>query len=346
MAGGKGNDALRGAGEAAIVALNADEGNDRLTGSGGDVTVSLGADIDVSTQRLRRKGAALVLETGRGSTLTFADWYRVGPRGTTTLQSIATPTSDQAVGIRRFDFDAWVADFDAAQSSDGSFDPAVSLLSHEQVTAPTAVTGGEIAYRYALVGTLAGMDIVALQAVLSDPGFALQPQAVAAPVGPEFATLAEPQLPLNEAIAPRARPNELAATGVPSENATTVTANNIETPPAASAYAAWFAQTAKQNPFEHPIESAQAAFDVPAPALDDAQWLQRQWAAVHRWLEHDIVIADDLGAPAGFSAARISLAVPYAHEAFRVRWPALDPPSAANGLKPFEGLSDGFARLG
>jgi hypothetical protein len=284
------------------------------------------------------------------------------PRGAMQLQCIGAPSEGSGVEpVRVFDFDSWAVDYDRAQAAGVAFDATASLSKHLLWTSATHAIGGELAYRYATKGGLSDLTPEQVQSGLGSAEFATAPQPFAAsPVlGNSFATealavLTGPQLPSNEANAPRARPNESATVGapdenaptVPSENAVTIAPSNGESASAASAYVAWFARSTRQIPFDHAIKIAQATFDVPERAPDDdAAWLQRRWAAVHRWLESDMRLADDLGAPAGFSAARIGLVLPRRYEGLGAQWPTLDASAAVNGLKPFEGLSEGFARL-
>lgn len=354
-AGAKGGDTLRLGDRASVVAINAQEGIDWLTGYGALTTLSFGNRIAAAALSLQRSGDDLLVSAGAGSAVVLGGWYNGAPRPALRLQCFDS-TGDDAFGerVRVFDFVGWAADYERAQAVGEAFDATASLNAHLLWTSATHAIGGDLAYRYATEGSLSDLTPEQVQSQLGSAEFAAAPQRFTALTGGDVANSlatempavrAEPYLSLNQASTPRAQPNEPAALGVPAGNAPAVAASNVDTVPTASGYAAWFAQTTLPNLFNHIIDDALVAFDAPAPD-DDAAWLQRRWAAVHRWLESDMAFADDLGAPAGFSAARIGLAASREQEAFGAQGAVLGVPVAAHVLKSFEGLSEGFTKLG
>ncbi|MEX0958666.1 MAG: calcium-binding protein [Burkholderiales bacterium] len=338
-AGGKGDDTLNLAGSARVIALNADEGHDRLLGASDATTVSLGLGIDRSVLALRRDGENLVLDTGADATLTFADWYASGKSGSSRLQLF------NGDGVRLFDLDAWVADFDAAQASGAPFDFAQRLDSQLLWTSDSQAVGGQLALQYAAHGAFSGLSAEGVQSVLADPEFAIAPQPFAATsetvvgqsfdIGGSMRLLDTASRDLNRVMVPEMDANALPGT-VP---------NSQPRREARAALVSWYAHVAIQTAIDRSWLRSAALHrhkDTQQGAGADESRIERAWREVHRRLDFLVLQDDDTGgAPYGTAGW---LRLPYGGHFDRSASYATAS-AVHHGLKPFEGLSEGFSRL-
>ncbi len=191
LIGGGMDDLLEGGAGHTVIAFNRDDGRDEVRLGEGAATVSLGGGIAYQDLRLRQDRDHLVLETGEGDRLTFADWYRAGRQGgPVRLQVVAAamatfdpggghPLLDQRV--ETFDFDALAAAFDAARGGQPmaqQWSVMNALLDAHLAGSDTEAMGGDLAYQYGLNGTLSGIGLTAAQDVLNAPQFGSAPQAL------------------------------------------------------------------------------------------------------------------------------------------------------------------------
>ncbi len=188
--GGAGNDTASPGAGADLFAFNAGDGQDSVNASSGaDNAVSLGGGIAYDALFLSRSGNHLVLETGPDDRITFKDWYAsAAHRSVATLQVIAEamagydPNSSDPLRNRkvaRFDFAALVQAFDAARAADANITRwrvMDALLDAHLAASDAEALGGDLAYRYGLTGSLAGVGFDAAAAVLGAAQFATAPQ--------------------------------------------------------------------------------------------------------------------------------------------------------------------------
>jgi hypothetical protein len=80
--------------------------------------------------------------------------------------------------------------------------------------------------------------------------------------------------------------------------------------------------------------------------IDEAVRMQREWAALNRWLENDMPPIDEVGAPGRFTPALIDAGLLNGRDSSSGLQIAATRSAAAHGLKPLDGLSDGFTKLG
>ena len=196
FAGGRGNDRLQLGGGADVVAFNKGDGVDRLFGERQDGVLSLGGGIRYEDLRLRKQGNDLVLRTGGGDQVVLEDWYR-GQQSIVTLQVVAEamrgfnqgscdPLRDDKV--ETFDFRKLVAAYDDARAAHHhmrSWNMMNELLAAHLGGSDSAALGGDLAYRYGMTGTLAGVGLSTARDTVAAPGFGTELQTVhsAAAVG-------------------------------------------------------------------------------------------------------------------------------------------------------------------
>ncbi|HTO48728.1 MAG TPA: putative Ig domain-containing protein [Burkholderiales bacterium] len=193
FAGGRGNDRLYLGGGHDVVAFNKGDGVDRLFGERQDGVLSLGGGIRYEDLRLRKQGDDLVLRTGGGDQVVLEDWYR-GKQSIVTLQVVAEamscfsqtshdPLRDDKVEL--FDFRKLVAAYDDARAAHHhmrSWNMMNELLAaHLTGGSDSSALGGDLAYRYGMTGTLAGMGWTAARDTVAAPGFGTELQTVHAP---------------------------------------------------------------------------------------------------------------------------------------------------------------------
>jgi VCBS repeat-containing protein len=190
--GGAGNDGITTGSGADIIAFNRGDGRDTVASSVGvDNTLSIGGGIRYQDIALRKSGSSLVVETGAGESVTLQGWYNAPSfRHIARLQVIAEAMSDfdalagaglPAAKVERFDFQAVAGAFDAARALNpalSSWNAMDALLAAHLAGSDAAAIGGDLAYRYGLSGSLAGIGIGPAQAVLGDPAFGSAPQAL------------------------------------------------------------------------------------------------------------------------------------------------------------------------
>jgi Ca2+-binding RTX toxin-like protein len=181
--GGTGNDTLTLGKGRDVIAFNRGDGADTVGAvSGQTAALSLGGGIAYEDMFLRKDGNNLVVEAGPGDRITFANWYSgTGNRGVGTLQVIAEAMAGFDANpadtlrddrIETFDFQKLVQAFDAARAASPTVNRwAVThaLLDAHLAGSDTEALGGDLAYRYGLAGTLAGIGTGPALAVLGDP---------------------------------------------------------------------------------------------------------------------------------------------------------------------------------
>ncbi|PJA56924.1 MAG: hypothetical protein CO164_10490, partial [Rhodocyclales bacterium CG_4_9_14_3_um_filter_68_10] len=193
VAGGKGNDVIE-TGGGAVIAFNRGDGQDTILGSLETTTVSLGGGIGYGDLSVRKDGADLILDTGPNEGLTFKDWYTMPSRPTSlTLQMVEEAAADFAPGgwnwtrdqrLERLDFDRLAVTFDALQTrypplSSWSF--AYALMQFHLAGSDDSALGGDLAYRYGLTGSLAGIGLAVAQETIGSPQFGITPQTLRSP---------------------------------------------------------------------------------------------------------------------------------------------------------------------
>ncbi len=189
FAGGRGNDELELGGGHDVIAFNKGDGVDRIEGECQSGVLSLGGGIRYEDLRLRKDGKDLILETGGSDRLVFDDWYK-GKQSVVTLQVVAEAmegysqdSSNELLNdrIERFDFRQLVDAFDDARSSKKNMDSwklMGELLDAHLCGSDDSALGGDLAYRYGMTGTLAGMSWDAAQGTVAAAGFGAQKQAL------------------------------------------------------------------------------------------------------------------------------------------------------------------------
>ncbi|MBI4190070.1 MAG: putative Ig domain-containing protein, partial [Betaproteobacteria bacterium] len=185
FASGTGNDTIATGPGADIIAFNRGDGQDTVkVSTGADNTLSLGGGIRYEDLYLKKQGNSLVVETGGEERITLANWYAApANRSVLNLQMIAEAMSDFAAGgadplrddkVEQFDFQNIVQKFDQARAATPGLNHwAVmnALLDAHLGGADTEALGGDLAYRYGLSGSLAGIGTGAAQSVLADAQF-------------------------------------------------------------------------------------------------------------------------------------------------------------------------------
>ncbi|HYC47698.1 MAG TPA: calcium-binding protein [Burkholderiales bacterium] len=161
FAGGPGDDRLEMSAFSAyptLLALNRGDGSDSFLAFGSQpLVVSLGSGIGPGDLALSRDGQDLVLGLGAAESLRIENWYEYWEP-----HAILQLVGD---GVRSYDFDAIVAEFDALRAlepglADWAFQ--ADLAGHLQHAAIGSAYGGAAAYQYAATGSfdaLAAQDI-------------------------------------------------------------------------------------------------------------------------------------------------------------------------------------------
>jgi Ca2+-binding RTX toxin-like protein len=185
--GGAGNDTINTGSGADIIAFNRGDGQDTVVASTGtDNTINLGGGIRYSDLKFTKSGNNLVLGVGGSSEqVTLQNWYN----GTTNksvidLQVIEEASADFDANsadpllnrkIQRFDFQGLVNRFDQA-GAPNAWALTNALLDMHLAGSDTDAIGGDLAYRYGLAGSLAGIALTPAQGIMADPGFGSAPQ--------------------------------------------------------------------------------------------------------------------------------------------------------------------------
>jgi hypothetical protein len=172
-----------------VIAFNKGDGVDRIEGECQNGVLSLGGGIRYEDLRFRKDGKDLVLETGGSDRLVFEDWYR-GRQSVVTLQVVAAAMEGFVQGsgdelndnkVETFNFQALVSAFDdarACQKNLQSWKLMGELLDAHLGGSDDAAFGGDLAYRYGMVGTLAGVGWNAARETVAAPEFGREQQAL------------------------------------------------------------------------------------------------------------------------------------------------------------------------
>ena len=189
FAGGRGNDKLYLGGGNDVVAFNKGDGVDRLFGERQDGVLSLGGGIRYEDLRFGKHGADLVLKTGGGDRIVLEDWYR-GKQSIVTLQVVAEAmagfSQDSRDPLRNdrvevFDFRQLVQAYDdarACQRNLQNWKLMNELLDAHLDGSDRAALGGDVAYRYGMTGTLAGVGWGAARDTVAAQDFGNEMQAL------------------------------------------------------------------------------------------------------------------------------------------------------------------------
>jgi VCBS repeat-containing protein len=189
FAGGRGNDKLYLGGGADVVAFNKGDGVDRLFGARQDGVLSLGGGIRYEDLKFSKHGGDLVLETGGRDRIVLEDWYR-GKQSVVTLQVVAEamagfsqsssdPLRNDRVEV--FDFRQLVEAYDDARSCRRNLQNwklMNELLDAHLGGSDQAAYGGDVAYRYGMTGTLAGVGWGTARNTVADRDFGSEMQAL------------------------------------------------------------------------------------------------------------------------------------------------------------------------
>ncbi|WP_269141006.1 calcium-binding protein [Steroidobacter gossypii] len=190
--GGAGNDTITTDGGADIILFNKGDGQDTIAASTTrDNTISIGGGALYADLLFTKNGDDLVLRIGATDQITLAGYYASeSNRSVGTLQMIIEGTSDYDAGsadptrngrIESFDFDGLVAAFDAARTADPSLTSwslTNALLAQHLSGSDSEAMGGDFAYRYGVVGSLADISFTPALAILQNPGFGTTAQSL------------------------------------------------------------------------------------------------------------------------------------------------------------------------
>ncbi|MCX7894106.1 MAG: putative Ig domain-containing protein, partial [Burkholderiales bacterium] len=180
--GGRGNDRITLGGGADVIAFNRGDGRDVIRGTA-TATLSLGGGIRYQDLLLRVSGTSLIVDVGENERVTFQDWYAApANRSVVNLQLVVEAMQGYGQAalnplysdrIANFDFTRIVAAFDAARAASGisRWQVMNSLLDAHLGSSDTAALGGDLAYRYGLAGSLAGLAVPAVGQALNAGGF-------------------------------------------------------------------------------------------------------------------------------------------------------------------------------
>jgi Ca2+-binding RTX toxin-like protein len=185
IAGGKQDDTITiGAGNN-IVAFNRGDARDTLlVASGGHSALSLGGGLSCRDLSFARSGNDLVLDASRGDAITIKDWYTSSAHHSiVTLQMIEEASPDYAPAstdsmlnskVEFFDFQKLVDSFEQASTANPGLNQwglMNGLLDAHLNGSDSAALGGELAYEYGTMNSLAQVGVVATETTLKAPGF-------------------------------------------------------------------------------------------------------------------------------------------------------------------------------
>ena len=190
--GGAGNDTISTGTGADIIAFNRGGGIDTVAlTTGSDNTLSLGGGILYANLVLNKSGNDLVLSTGANEQIILKGWYSsASARSVGTLQVVTEGASDYVAGsssainnnkIELFNFSGLVAKFDQARAASGSltsWNMASSMAQFSTGGSDTAAIGGDLAYQYAITGSLSALSSMPALAIIGNPGFGTVVQAL------------------------------------------------------------------------------------------------------------------------------------------------------------------------
>ena len=125
---------------------------------------------------------------GAAEKITLANWYLSAPanKSVINLQVIAEAMADFDASsadplrnkkVQNFNFAGLVSAFDAA-SAPSNWALTNALLSQHLASSDTEALGGDLAYRYGLSGSLAGIGFDPAMSILSNASFGAAPQAL------------------------------------------------------------------------------------------------------------------------------------------------------------------------
>ncbi len=177
--GGTGDDDVSTYSGADIIAFNKGDGHDEVKSKhGSENTLSLGG-VEYDDLSLSRHKKDLVLNVGEDDAIRFDDWYSKSGNSVVNLQIIAEAMADFEASsgesllsgkVQTFDFAAVVNAFDAARQIN-KWSLTDALLDAHLAASDSEALGGDLAYQYAVNGTLAGIGATAAQDVLNAPQF-------------------------------------------------------------------------------------------------------------------------------------------------------------------------------
>jgi Ca2+-binding RTX toxin-like protein len=175
VVGGAGNDRIDSFASGNVIAFNAGDGQDTVYALY-DLTLSLGAGIEPSALSLSQNGTDLVLVIGANDSIRLTREFELDPQAwpSITLQMFGS--------VHLYDFNAVIADFQAAIATDASLTalPLDGMLqAHETSVSETDAIGGALAYQYGTVGSLDGVSDEVIRQVLADANFGTAPQSIA-----------------------------------------------------------------------------------------------------------------------------------------------------------------------
>lgn len=190
--GGTGSDTVTTGTGRDIIVFNLGDGADTVSSSTTqDNTLSIGGGATYADLLFERTGNNLVLRVGATDQITLTNYYAsTSNRSLDTLQIIIEGTSDYDANssnamnnkkVESFDFDALVADFDAARAADPmltSWSLTNSLLTRHLGGSDTEALGGDLAYQYGRFGSLADISYVPALGILAAGTFGQSGQAL------------------------------------------------------------------------------------------------------------------------------------------------------------------------
>ena len=190
--GGAGNDTITTGTGADVIAFNLGDGQDTvIAGTGTDNTLSLGGGIGYGSLSFSKSSNNLILTTGANESITFQNWYTSpANHGVLTLQVITeamagydTNSTDSMLNkkVQKFDFSTLVNAFDLARAANPTltaWNLTDSLLDAHLAASDTSALGGDLAYRYGMNGTLAGISSGAALDVMEDAQFGVEAQTL------------------------------------------------------------------------------------------------------------------------------------------------------------------------
>ena len=186
--GGAGNDRIESFAAGNVIAFNAGDGQDTVYAVNA-LTLSLGDGVTPAALSLSQDGNDLVLAIGADDSIRLSLVFTPDPQAwpQITLQMFGS--------VHLYDFNAVIADFQAALAADPSllvFPLDGVLQAHETSVSETDALGGALAYQYGTTGTLNGVSDAAIRQVLADANFGTAPQSIATAGGNQAPVAAVP----------------------------------------------------------------------------------------------------------------------------------------------------------
>lgn len=186
--GGKGNDTITTGQGADILAFARGDGQDTVKPDGEvDNVISLGGGIRYTDLTLSKSGTSLVLNVGNNEKITLANWYgATSNHSVSMLQMIVEASADFDASsanpllnrkIETFDFAGIVDRYNQA-GSPANWAVMNALLDKHLSGSDLEAIGGDLAYRYGLNGSLAGIGLTAAQNLLASSQFGSAAQAL------------------------------------------------------------------------------------------------------------------------------------------------------------------------